>query len=65
MNGIGESNKACLTRMPGLACVVGATTPSGSTDISAYYRRWRIADYVVVLAIDSEGRAICPTEGAA
>lgn len=41
-----------------IACVVAATTPSGSTDISALYRRWRIADYIIVLAIDREGRAI-------
>jgi class 3 adenylate cyclase len=41
-----------------IACVVGATTPSGSTDISGYYRHWRITEYALVVGIDSEGRAL-------
>lgn len=46
-----------------IACVVGATTPSGSSDISDYYRRWRIADYVLVVGIDRQGRAIREDHG--
>jgi len=41
-----------------IACVVGATTPSGSSDISEYYRRWRVANYAIEVGIDGAGRAI-------
>jgi len=46
-----------------IACVVGATTPSGSSDIADYYRRWRIADYDLVVGIYNQGRAIRKDRG--
>jgi hypothetical protein len=43
-----------------IACVVGAASPTGNMEVSDYYRRWRIADYVVVAAVDREANLLCP-----